>query len=366
MGPLEGIRIVEMGGIGPGPMAAMLLSDLGADVVRVERPGGDELGLKVPARHNLLLRGRDRIALDLKRAEEREVLIGLISAADALIEGFRPGAMERLGLGPDVCQAMNPRLVYGRMTGWGQTGPLAHAPGHDINYIALTGALDAIGRAGQAPAPPLNLVGDFGGGALYLALGIVAALLEARQSGQGQVVDAAMTEGAASLMTMFFGLARMGEMNGGRGGNALDSGSPVYDVYACADGQYLAVGALEPKFRAALFDKLGLSAADARAVDDRTQWPRLKALVAQRIATRTRAEWCCEMEGSDACTSPVLSLAEAPAHPHAMARGSFIEIDGVVQPAPAPRFSRTTLERPDGPRAEVSDPAEILARWRSR
>ena len=365
MGPLKGFRIVEMGGIGPGPMCAMLLADMGADVVRIERPGGDALGLKTPARYNLLLRGRPRVALDLKRPADFDMALALIDQADALTEGFRPGAMERLGLGPDVCLARNPRLVYGRMTGWGQDGPLAHAAGHDLDYIALTGALAAIGRAGEPPAPPLNLVGDFGGGALYLAFGIVCALLEARGSGQGQVVDAAMVDGAASLMTMFYGLAAAGALSPKRGDNVLDSGAPYYEVYCCADGNWLAVAAIEMPFRLALFRLLGLDEADAVASEDRAEWPRVKALIAGRIGERSRDEWSAVFEGSDACTAPVLTLAEAPQHPHNRARATFVEIGGIVQPAPAPRFSRTQPVTPSPPAESITDAIDILRAWRS-
>jgi alpha-methylacyl-CoA racemase len=289
--------------------------------------------------------------------------LALIDRADALIEGFRPGAMERLGLGPEVCLARNPRLVYGRMTGWGQEGPLVRAAGHDLNYIALTGALAAIGRAGGAPAPPLNLVGDFGGGALYLAFGIVCALLEARKAGRGQVVDAAMVDGAASLMTIFYGLAAAGALSPERGDNVLDSGAPYYDAYRCADGQWLSVAAIEMPFRLKLFELLGLEAADAHAVSDRASWPRVRTLIADRIAQRTRAQWCEALEGTDACVAPVLTLAEAPGHPHNQARGTFIEIAGIVQPAPAPRFSRSVPDQPAPPSEALADVASVLMSW---
>lgn len=363
MGPLAGYRIVEFGGIGPGPMCAMLLADLGADVVRIERPDGGELGLQTPVRFNLLLRGRRRVALDLKKPGDRAELLQLIGLADALIEGYRPGAMERLGLGPDECLVRNPRLVYGRMTGWGQDGPLAKAAGHDLNYIGLTGVLDAIGREGQPPTPPLNLVGDFGGGALYLALGVVAALLEVRGSGLGQVVDAAMVDGAASLMTMFHGLAAAGVTNGQRGRNVLDSGAPFYDVYPCSCGGYIAVAAIETKFRAQLFKGLGLEGGEVAAADDPAQWPRLKAVISERIANRTREDWVGVFEGTDACVTPVLSLAEAPGHPHGTARGAYVEIDGIVQPAPAPRFSRTVPATPLGPDLDLTRVGEVIAAW---
>ena len=363
MGPLEGMRVVEMGGIGPGPMCAMLMADMGASVVRIERPGGDALGLKTPARFNPLLRGRPRIALDLKQPGDIAAAWALIERADALIEGFRPGAMERLGLGPDVCLQRNPRLVYGRMTGWGQNGPLATTAGHDLNYIALTGALAAIGRTGAPPTPPLNLVGDFGGGALYLAFGIVCALLEARCSGHGQVVDAAMTDGAASLMTMFYGLHAAGANQGERGANVLDSGAPYYDVYACADGAYISIAAIELPFRLDLFRRLDLDAADAIAADDPNQWSRIKSLITARIALHTRDHWCQIFEGSDSCVAPVLSMSEAPHHPHNRTRGTFVEIGGIVQPAPAPRFSRTHPQTPTPPAQHVTDVADVLAAW---
>jgi alpha-methylacyl-CoA racemase len=363
MGPLKGYRVIEFGGIGPGPMCAMLLADLGADVLRIDRPDADTLGIQTPARFNLLLRGRERIALDLKRPADRDIALELTAQADALIEGNRPGAMERLGLGPDVCLERNPRLIYGRMTGWGQDGPLATAAGHDLNYIALCGALHAIGRVGAPPTPPLNLVADFGGGALYLAFGIVCALLEARTSGRGQVVDAAMVDGAASLMTIFYGQHAAGMHKEERGTNRLDSGAPFYDVYRCADGAYIAVAPIELKFRAEFYRRIGLDAAEAPQADDQARWPQIKARIAQRIAERPRAEWLRTLEGSDACVAPVLSLAEAPRHPHNVARGTFVEIDGIVQPAPAPRFSRTQAQVPAPPAQAATPVAEALAAW---
>lgn len=363
MGPLEGCRVVEMGGIGPGPMCAMLLADMGADAVRIERPGGDALGLRTPARYNLLLRGRRRVALDLRQPGDLAAVLALIDRADVLVEGFRPGVMERLGVGPEVCHVRNPRLVYGRMTGWGQEGPLARTAGHDLNYIALTGALAAIGRAGGSPTPPLNLVGDFGGGALYLAFGIVCALLEARTSGRGQVIDAAMVDGAASLMTAFYGLAAAGALSPERGDNVLDSGAPYYDSYRCSDGQWLAVAAIEMPFRLKLFELLGLEAADAHAASDRSSWPRIRKLLADRIEQRPRAAWCELLEGTDACAAPVLKLTEAPDHPHNRARGTFVDIGGIVQPAPAPRFSRSVPDMPAPPCEDLADVADVLARW---
>ncbi len=363
MGPLRGDRVVEFAGIGPGPMCAMLLADLGATVIRLDRPAPSHLGVPKPVRFDLLLRGRPSVAVDLKHAEGIAVALDLIASADALIEGFRPGTMERLGLGPEPCLARNPRLVYGRMTGWGQEGPLAMAAGHDLNYIALTGALHAIGRAGQPPAPPLNLVGDFGGGALYLALGIVAALLEAQRSGRGQVVDAAMIDGAASLMTGFFGLQAAGLYSDRRGENVLDSGAPYYDAYVCADGRYISVAPIEEKFRAEFYRRIGLDPAVLPNAEDRANWPALKKIVADRIATRPAAEWCRLLEGTDACVAPVLSMAEAPAHPHHRARGTFLEVDGVVQPAPAPRFSRTKPEAPTPPDPPGQSTEAALVEW---
>ncbi len=363
MGPLAGHRVLEFGSIGPGPMCAMLLADLGADVLHIERPGGDELGLGTPPRFNLLLRNRPRLALDLKRPADAACALELVDRADVLIEGYRPGAMERLGLGPDTCLARNPRLVYGRMTGWGQTGPLADVAGHDLNYIALTGALHAIGRKDGPPTPPLNLVGDFGGGALYLAFGITCALIEAAKSGRGQVVDAAMTDGAASLMTAFYGLQAAGRLDSRRGSNVLDSGAPFYEVYRCKDGKYLSIAAIEPKFRAGLYRRLGFDPADANAAGDAAQWPAEKQRIAARIAEFTRDEWVRWFEGYDACVAPVLSLDEAPHHPHNEARGTFVEIDGIVQPAPAPRFSRTVPGTPTPPATAAIDLRAALASW---
>lgn len=342
MGPLAGIRVIEIAGIGPGPFCAMLLADMGADVLRIDRTADSDLGLPRDPRFDLLNRGRRSVALNLKKPEGVATALRLIGQADALIEGFRPGVMERLGLGPDVCLGRNPKLVYGRMTGWGQDGPLAEAAGHDINYIALTGALHAIGRVGGPPVPPLNLVGDFGGGALYLAFGIGCALVEARQSGQGQVVDAAMTDGAASLMTMFYGFRAQGLWQDVRGANLLDSGAPWYDVYETKDAKYVAIGSIEGRFYAELIRRLGLEGEALPKQYDLKRWPELRARFAARFREKTRDEWCAAMEGSDVCFAPVLTLEEAPKHPHNAARGTFVEVDGIVQPAPAPRFSRTS------------------------
>jgi alpha-methylacyl-CoA racemase len=348
MGPLSGYKIVEMAGIGPAPMCAMLLADIGADVLCIDRTADSGLGIPVNAKYDLLRRGRRSVALDLKRPEAVQTVLRLVEQADALIEGFRPGVMERLGLGPDVCLTRNPRLVYGRMTGWGQEGPLAHASGHDINYIALVGVLHAIGRKGEAPVPPLNLVGDFGGGALYLALGVVAALLERAKSGQGQVVDAAMIDGAASLMTLMFGLHAAGRWVERRGENLLDSGAPFYEVYETSDGKYVAVGSLEPKFYRELLRLTGLENDKLPAQNDAPSWPMMKQRLAAAFRGKTREEWRRIMEGSEVCFAPVLTMSEAPAHPHNRHRGTLVEEDGVVQPAPAPRFSRTpgAIQRP--------------------
>lgn len=366
MGPLHGIRIVELAGIGPSPMACMLLADLGADVVRIERTEAADLGIQRPAKYNLLMRNRRLVALDLKQREAVAQVLDLVEHADVLVEGFRPGVTERLGLGPDACLARNPRLVYGRMTGWGQDGPLAHAAGHDLNYVALTGIIHAIGREGQAPAIPLALTGDMGGGALYLALGILAALLEARSSGQGQVIDAAIVDGAASLATVFYGLHAAGLWQERRGSNILDSGAPFYDVYECSDGGWISVGPLEARFFAQLIQKLELDPALVAAQHDRAAWPRIKVQIAQRFRTRTRAEWSALLEGTDVCFAPVLSFAEAPEHPHLRARGTFVEVEGVVQPAPAPHFSRTIPPVPRAPSAAPdTDAATLLAQWAS-
>lgn len=355
MGPLAGIRIVEFAGIGPGPMAAMLFADLGATVVRLDRISPSDLGIDMPTKFELLHRSRPSIAVDLKRPEGISLAIELIEKADALIEGFRPGTMERLGLGPDAMLARVPRLVYGRMTGWGQSGPLAHAAGHDLNYLALVGALHAIGRSGSKPTPPLNLVADFGGGALYLAFGMACALLEAQRSGKGQIVDAAMTEGAASLMTLFYGLHAAGLHSLQRGTNLLDSGSAIYETYECSDGRFVAIAALELKFRKILFDRLALAYAE--------DGPELRQALEKLFRTRTRDEWCKLLEGTDACFAPVLSMEEAPQHPHNAARKSFVEVGGVVQPAPAPRFSRTPVTPPTPPQGIGADTPAVLLSW---
>jgi crotonobetainyl-CoA:carnitine CoA-transferase CaiB-like acyl-CoA transferase len=349
MGPLAGLKVVELAGIGPGPMCAMMLADLGATVLRIDRTEPSGLGIQRDHRFNLLLRSRKAIPLDLKRPDAVALTLRLIEQADALVEGFRPGVMERLGLGPDICLARNQRLVYGRMTGWGQQGPLAKAAGHDINYTALTGALHAIGRAGGMPAVPLNLIGDFGGGALYLAFGIMCGVHEAQKSGQGQVVDAAMVDGIASLMTSIHGMLAEGRWKLQRGSNVTDSGAPFYDVYICGDGQYVSLGPIEAKFYAELLHRLEIDPATMPPQLDATRWPESRARIAGVLLTRTREEWCARLEGTDVCFAPVLSMAEAPHHPHHVARNTYVTVDGVVQPGPAPRFSRTAAATPTAP-----------------
>ena len=346
-GPLAGIRIVELAGIGPAPFACMMLADHGAEIIRIERPGAKKGGPGGDPAKDILLRSRKTIAVDLKSAAGIGVVRDLVASADGFVEGFRPGVTERLGLGPDVLLETTPRLVYGRMTGWGQDGPYAQAAGHDINYIALAGALHSFGRAGEKPTPPINMVGDFGGGAMMLAFGMVSALLHARTTGRGQVIDCAMTDGAALLMSMIWSFHGQGLWRDERGVNLLDSGAHFYDTYACADGKYVSIGAIEPQFYAVLREKAGL-AADAefdRQMDPRC-WPALKDRLAAVFASRTRDEWCAILEHTDACFAPVLSLAEAPAHPHNVARGTFTEAGGVVQPMPAPRYSATPTAAP--------------------
>lgn len=363
MGVLSGYRIIELAGIGPGPMCAMLLSDMGADVLRIDRTTDAGLGIAMETKHNLLNRGRRSVALDLKRPEATEAVLRLAAKADALIEGFRPGVTERLGIGPEQCMARNPKLVYGRMTGWGQSGPLAHAAGHDINYIALAGALYCIGRKGDAPVPPLNLVGDFGGGALFLALGIVAGLLEAQKSGMGQVVDAAMVDGVANLMTAIYGLRGSGRWTNQRGENILDTGAHFYEVYETSDGKHVAIGSIEAKFYEELLQRSGLAKEKLPRQMDRAAWPEMKQRLTALFRTKTRDEWCKIMEGTDICFAPVLSMDEAPLHPHNKHRGTFVEQDGVIQPAPAPRFSRTpsAIQRPPAVPGEHTE--EALGDW---
>ena len=360
MGPLTGIRVIEIAGIGPGPFCAMMLADMGADVVRIDRASAVRGSDPDHPPLDLLNRGRRSIGVDLKSPEGVETVLALVEGADALLEGFRPGVAERLGIGPDDCLARNPRLVYGRMTGWGQEGPYASAAGHDLNYIALAGALHGIGRQGEAPVPPLNLVGDFGGGGMYLAFGMACALVEARNSDQGQVVDAAMVDGAASLMTAFFGMASSGFWSDERGTNMLDTGAHFYNVYETADGAYISLGPIEPQFYAELRERLGLHGPEWDHQTDRSRWPELKAELAAVVAQRTRDEWCELLEGTDTCFAPVLSLAEAPEHAHNRERGTFAEVAGVVQPGPAPRFSRTpgAIRRPPPHAGQHTD--EIL------
>jgi len=364
MGPLAGIRIVELAGVGPSPMCAMLLADLGATVLRIERRQPAELGIKRPLKYDLLLRNRRSIALDLKDPRAVAATLELVSKADALIEGFRPGVTERLGLGPESCMERNPRLVYGRMTGWGQSGPLSQTAGHDIGYIAITGVLNAIGRADSPPSIPLNLIGDYAGGSLFLALGIVSALLEARTSGQGQVIDAAIVDGTASLATTFFGMHAAGMLQAQRGGNIGDSGSPFYDVYECADGRWLSVGPLEAKFYAEFLRLLRIEPASLGAQLDRDTWPRAKIRLSQIFRGKTRAEWCEVFAVSDACVAPVLDWQEAPTHPHLAARRTFVSVDDILQPAPAPRFSRTVPDVPTPPQPVTPEnTAAALASW---
>ena len=358
-GPLTGLKVVEFAGLGPAPMAAMLLADQGATVLRIERTEAVELGMKRELRHDLLQRGREPLALDLKSPAGRAAALEIVADADALIEGFRPGVMERLGLGPEACFERNPRLVLGRMTGWGQQGPLAHAAGHDVNYIALTGALYGIGRQGQPPTIPMNLVGDFGGGSLYLAFGLMAALFEAGRSGRGQVVDAGIVDGALSMMTMHYGSLAAGLVSTARGSNVGDGGAPFYNVYECADGGWVSVAAIEQRFFDELLRKLEI--ADTTPSDrwNRSTWPQLHELLTARFKTRTRDQWCALLEGSDACFAPVLAMDEVAAHPHMAERGAIVEVDGVAQPAPAPRFSRTPAGPVRPPR--TSDRSEALA-----
>jgi alpha-methylacyl-CoA racemase len=345
LGPLSGIRIIELAGIGPGPLAAMVLGDLGADVVRIDRINASFV-LDVAPKYAVHTRNRRSIAIDLRRPEAAEIVLRLVAGADGIIDPFRPGVVERLGIGPEPCLKRNPKLVYGRITGWGQEGPLADKAGHDINYIALAGVLDAIGRQGETPVPPLNLVADYGGGGMLLAVGMLAGLIERMKSGRGQVVDAAMIDGAALLLGMMTGLRGAGLWSEVRGTNLLDSGAHFYEVYETRDGKYIAVGAIEPQFYANLIDKLGLAGEALPAQMDHASWPAMKARFAEIFKTRTRDEWCAIMNEADTCVAPVLSIDEAPAHPHARARAAFIEVDGAVQPAPAPRFSRTPSGRP--------------------
>jgi len=359
-GPLAGIQIIELAGLGPVPFAGMVLSDLGADVIRIERPGGSKDTPSSRPERDPLLRGRRSLVLDLKSPGGIDVLLRLVDGADGLMEGLRPGVAERLGIGPEDCLARSPAMVYARMTGWGQDGPLAHAAGHDINYIALTGALGVIGRAGTPPVAPPSLVGDFGGGGMLLVVGMLAALLESRASGQGQVVDAAMVDGSALLTTLLYGLRANGVWRDERGVNFADSGAPFYEVYETADGRYVTVGALEPQFYAELRSLAGLVGPEWDDQADDAAWPELKIKLAAVFRQRTRDQWCALLEGTDACFAPVLTLEEAPVHPHNVARGTFIDLDNVVQPAPAPRFSRTPAAVDHPPRVPGTDTSEVL------
>ncbi len=359
-GPLHGIRVIELGGIGPGPHAAILLADLGADVVRIERPDA-VLRVGEGEQRDQMLRGRRRLEIDVKAEQGRAQLCELLASADVVIDGFRPGVAERLGIGPDEALALNPRLVYGRITGWGQTGPLAQTAGHDINYLALTGALAAFGQNDPSPHAPLNLVADFGGGSLYLVMGVLSALVERAVSGRGQVIDAAMVDGVASLMQLVWALRGTGQWSDRPGTNLLDGGAPFYDTYVCADGRFVAVGALEPEFFARLVEGLGWS--DRPAQYDPRGWPALRARLAATFLTRTRDEWAETFEGTDACVTPVLTLSEAADHPHLIARGTLVEVDGVTQAAPAPRFSRTPAPGIRPPRSQPDDVGDVLADW---
>jgi len=363
VGPLANLKIVEFAGIGPGPFCAMLLAELGAKVVRIDRREASGLGVPKPPRHDLLLRGRKAFALDLKRGPGVEAAMRLVDGADGLIEGFRPGVMERLGLGPEALLARNPRLVYGRVTGWGQNGPLAQAAGHDLNYIAIGGALHSIGRPGAPPSPPLNLVGDYAG-AVYLAFGIVSAILSARETGAGQVVDAAICDTSAHLMTSFFGQTAAGVFTAERGTNVLDGGSPYYAVYECKDGRYVSVAAIESKFFVELLRRLGLDPSTFPAQNDRSRWSEASKILASTFKTRSRDEWSELLQGSDACFAPVLSPTEAPNHPHFQARSTFVEVDGIIQPRSVPRFDGTPADLPSPPSADrIDSPEDALKGW---
>ena len=363
-GPLSGYRILEIAGIGSGPFAAMMLADMGAEVIRVDRAQAVKPGATGPVR-DVLQRSRKNIALDLKDPEGVAILLDLVESADALIEGFRPGVMERLGIGPDVCLERNPKLVFGRMTGWGQTGPYSQAAGHDINYIALGGALAHISRGGSGPVPPLNLVGDFGGGGMFLAYGVVCALLEAQRSGQGQVIDTAMVDGTASLMSMFWGMASMGAFDTENPGtNLLDTGAHFYDTYECSDGKWISLGSIEPQFYALLLEHTGLTDdPDFQRQMDKSKWPELKSRLTELFLTKSRDEWCAIMEHTDICFAPVLTMPEAAQHPHNVSRGTFCEVDGLTQAAPAPRFSRTVPDTPTSAARPGENTKEVLLSW---
>jgi alpha-methylacyl-CoA racemase len=360
MGPLAGVKIVELQGIGPGPFCGMMLSDMGAEVIRIDRAGNVAAQNPASAPIDVLARGRSSIGIDLKNPGGVEVVMKIIETADGLIEGFRPGVMERLGLGPEECLERNPKLVYGRMTGWGQEGPYSMAAGHDINYIALAGALEPIGRKGEAPVPPLNLVGDFGGGGMLLAFGMVCGIIESRKSGSGQVVDAAMVDGAATLMAMFHSMRALGVWNDERGTNLLDTGSHFYDVYECSDGLYISIGSIEPQFYSELMRLTGLTEDEEfKRQMEREAWPNLKERITEVFKSKSRDEWCTIMEGTDVCFAPVLTLEEAPKHPHNVQRDVFTEIEGVTQPNPSPRFSRTTPSI-QGPPAHAGKDTDLI------
>lgn len=361
-GPLAGLKVIELAGLGPGPFASMMLADMGADVIKVDRASASRGGNPDAPPADVLSRGRSSIGVDLKHPDGVETVLSLVDTADVLLEGFRPGVCERLGLGPEVCMERNPRLVFGRMTGWGQQGPLASSAGHDINYIALSGTLSMIGRSGERPVPPINLVGDFGGGGMLLAFGVLAAIHERSNSGEGQVIDAAMVDGSALLASMMYGFKAMGIWGGERGNNMLDTGAHFYEVYETADGKYVSVGGIEPQFYAQLLEGLGLTD-DLPPQHDATRWEEAKEIIATRIASKTRSEWEDIFAGTDACVAPVLEPSEAPTHPHNQERQTFVEIAGVLQPAPAPRFSRTPAGVPSPPSHLGQDTTEALLRW---
>lgn len=357
MGPLEGVKIIEVGGIGPGPFCAMMLSDMGAQVIRIERKG--HVALTEP-KFDVMMRNRRSVSINLRKPEGVSAVLKMVEQVDALQEGFRPGVIEKLGLGPNACLERNPRLVYGRMTGWGQEGPLARVAGHDINYISLSGALHTFGRKGEKPVAPLNMVGDFGGGGMLLAFGMVCALFETQKSGQGQVIDAAMIDGSTALMAMIYGLRALGFWKDERGVNLLDSGAHFYDAYETADGKYISVGSIEPQFYALLLQHAGIDDPDFKNQLDLKKWPEFKEKITEIFKTKTRDQWCEIMEGTDVCFAPVLSLNEAPEHPQNKLRNTFIEVEGVRQPAPAPRFSRTISEIKNPPPKPGENTEEVL------
>ena len=362
MGPLAGVKIIEIKGIGPGPFAGMLLADMGAEVIVVERSSKGSGMIALPAAMDCNSRGKKSIALNLKTAAGAETLLRLVESADMLFEGFRPGVAERLGFGPEQCHARNPSLVYGRITGWGQTGPLAKTAGHDINYISLTGSLAAIGNPDK-PTVPLNLVGDYAGGSMYLVMGMLAALYEAQRSGKGDVIDAAITDGSASLMSMFHSMDKLGAWSPERGSNMLDGSAPFYDVYETSDGRFVSIGSIEPQFYALLVEKTGVDPEVFANSYDKSQWPQMKERLIEVFKTKSQAQWCEFMEGTDLCFAPVLNYREAPAHPHNAARNTYIDIDGLIQPAPAPRFARSDCATPSSPSSEGADTHEVLAQW---